>query len=146
MIKLAISGIEYFGVDERELHRGGVSYTVDTLREFKEERGVAELYFIMGSDSLADFGRWRQPESICQLAVLAIVQRGGDPPIDWSVLRPYCPEERLQAIQASTIHTALIELSSSDLRARVAAGKSIRFRVPRAVEVYIQQHSLYRNS
>jgi nicotinate-nucleotide adenylyltransferase len=64
MLKLAISGVEYFGVDERELHRGGVSYTIDTLRELKEEHGGAELYFIMGSDSLADFGRWRSTDRL----------------------------------------------------------------------------------
>ena len=144
MMRLALSGVEYFGLDERELHRGGVSYTIDTLRELRDELLDTELYLIMGSDSLADFGRWREPEAICQIATLSIVQRGGDPPVDWNVLRRFCNEEMLKTIQASAIHTALIELSSSDLRARVASGKSIRFRVPRAVEVYIQQKLLYR--
>ncbi len=61
MLQLAIGGHPSFVLDERELRRGGVSYTVDTLRELQSETPDAELYLIMGADSLNDFERWREP-------------------------------------------------------------------------------------
>lgn len=143
MIRLAIAGVEYFRLDQREVLRGGISFTIDTLREIRWECPSASLFLMMGSDALKDFGKWKEPEEICKLAVPSVFARGGDAAIDWSSIRPFCSSSRLEAIQQASVETSMIQLSSTELRSRIAAGRSIRFRVPRAVEMYIRQHELY---
>jgi nicotinate-nucleotide adenylyltransferase len=143
MLQLASGGHEAFRVDERELARGGVSYTVDTLRALSAEFPHDELWLLIGADALRDFPRWREPAEICRLASLLAVRRGGLPPLDFAVLEGIVSPERRAQFAAAQVAMPLIELSSSDLRARAAAGRSLRFRVPRAVEEYIRQHALY---
>lgn len=143
MLELAIGGHEHFRIDPREIQRGGVSYTVDTLRELTTEQTEDDLFFIMGADSLADLPRWRDPSEICRLAFPVVVARGGEPAPDWSILEEYMPADRIEFVKESSISIPLIELSSSEIRKRVKENRSIRYRVPRAVEAYIQSHHLY---
>ncbi len=143
MLELATSGNPFFSVDDRELKRGGISYTVDTLTNIKQEQSDCELFLLMGADSLVDFGRWKAPETICELASPAIVHRPGNAMIPWDVLRPYLDPKRLQAVMNSSIEMPLIDISSRDIRHRVSISRSIRYRVPPAVEAYIHQHRLY---
>src|SRR5262245_26343708 len=75
MLRLAIAGHSPFDVCDYEIARGGVSYTVDTLEEVRKKLPDAELFLLMGADSLADFPTWRQPERICELALPLIVHR-----------------------------------------------------------------------
>jgi nicotinate-nucleotide adenylyltransferase len=145
MLQLAIGGNEAFRLDERELSRGGVSYTVDTLRELHQEHPEDELFLLIGSDSLHQFDQWRQPEEICRLDLPIVIARGGHPPPDWSVLRRYLAAERFQAALECQIQMPEVEISSSALRQRVAQGRSIRYLVPRAVEMYIAEQKLYRD-
>ncbi|QEG43016.1 nicotinate (nicotinamide) nucleotide adenylyltransferase [Roseimaritima ulvae] len=144
MLRLATGGTDPLIVDDRELRRGGVSYTVETLRSLSAQQDGDEWLLIIGSDSLASFPRWHEPQQILQRATLAVVQRGGDPPIDYTVLQPLCDAAKLRRCQAAEIQMPQIELSSSELRQRVAGGRSIRFRTPRAVEAYIEAQALYR--
>lgn len=144
MLRLATGGTSQLVVDDRELLRGGVSYTVDTLQSLQQQQPAAEWLLIIGSDSLASFPQWHQPQRILQLATLAVVQRGGDPAIDYAVLEPLADAALIARCQAAEIRMPQIELSSSELRHRVAAGRSIRFRTPRAVETYIDAQRLYR--
>ena len=144
MLRLATGGTDQLVVDDRELLRGGVSYTVDTLQSLQQEQPAAEWLLIIGSDSLASFPQWHQPQRILQLATLAVVQRGGDPAIDYAVLEPLADAAVIARCQAAEIRMPQIELSSSELRHRVAAGRSIRFRTPRAVETYIDAQRLYQ--
>lgn len=144
MLRLATGGTGQLVVDDRELVRGGVSYTVDTLHSLQQQQPTAEWLLIIGSDSLASFPQWHQPQRILQLATLAVVQRGGDPAIDYAVLESLADAAVIARCQAAEIQMPQIELSSSELRDRVAAGRSIRFRTPRAVETYIDAHNLYR--
>lgn len=85
----------------------------------------------MGADSLADLPKWREPAEICKLAVPLVVRRSGQGEPDFSVLASLVSAERLQMIAASQVAMPLIDLSASDLRRRVAAGQSIRYRTPR---------------
>lgn len=141
MLKFATAGHEAFGIDERELKREGKSYTVETLTELTAELPDAEFSFLIGGDSLVDLPDWREPERIAELATIVAVNRGDDPlPAD----------EDLEAQLGSTIAKRLrlvtmpaVEISSTDIRHRVRAGKSIRYLTPRAVEVYIGEHGLY---
>ena len=144
MIRLALSDCAGHVIDDREIRRGEVSYTVDTLSELKDEYPETEFWLIIGSDSLHSIPQWREPGRLLQLARPAVVQRGGEPELDFSVLEGLLPEEHLAQVQNDVIHMPVIELSSSELRGRIAGGRSIRFRTPRAVEALIKDRKLYR--
>jgi len=142
MLELAIAGHAAFSVDDRELQREGTTYTVDTLTELTEEHPDWELFFLIGGDSLLDLPNWRQPQRILELAMVVAVNRGNRPlPELPSVIREFgeAAAARIQHVQMPGV-----DLSATDIRRRASAGKSIRFMTPRAVEVYIQQHELYR--
>jgi nicotinate-nucleotide adenylyltransferase len=145
MLKLAIGGYDPFTVCSSEIDRGGVSYTVDTLQQLHDELPDAELFFLMGADSLSDLPTWREPDRICELAIPLIVRRSGAPEPDDSVLAKLMTTKRLAIARQNRVEMPIIELSASDLRRRVAAHQSIRFRTPRAVEKYIETHGLYRH-
>jgi nicotinate-nucleotide adenylyltransferase len=144
MLELALGGHQQLKASRLELDRGGVSYTVDTLLAVHALRLGATLFVLMGADSLHDLPSWRDPRQICELSLPAIVRRGGSPEPDFDVLRELVSAERLEKIRASQVQMPLIELSSTELRERVATGRSLRYRTPRAVEKYIEAHDLYR--
>lgn len=144
MLELALGGHEQIRVSEIELQRGGVSYTVETLSAVREQQPDATLFLLMGADSLRDLPTWREPARICELAIPAVVRRGGTSELDFSVLASLVSRERLVAIRAAQVEMPAIELSSTDLRERAATGQSLRFRTPRAVEKYIETQGLYR--
>lgn len=144
MLELAIGGQESLHVSRLELDRGGVSYTVETLQALAEQDANRELFFLMGADSLHDLPSWREPGAICRLATLVIVARPGQPPVDFSSLRSFTSEERIERFRRHQVTMPQIDLTSRELRRRVASGESIRFRTPRAVEAYIQAQGLYR--
>ncbi len=144
MLQLAIGGHEAFSVYKGEIERGGVSYTVDTLERLHHEQPQSELFLLMGADSLADLPTWRFPERICELAIPVVVRRADSPEPDDSVLSKLMSPERLAIAQECRVQMPIIDLSATDLRHRVAARQSIRYRTPRAVEKYIETHGLYR--
>ena len=144
MLRLATGGHEAFHVSTLEVDRGGVSYTVETLEAVRREQPAAELFFLMGADSLADLPTWRAPARICELVSPIVVGRAGAPPPDYSVLGPFVAADRLDAIRQLRVEMPAVDLRASDLRRRIAAGLSIRYRTPRAVEKYIDAQRLYR--
>jgi len=131
-------------IDQREIDRGGTSYTVDTVAELQRERPDDEFLLLVGSDAFADIRRWHRPAELLMRVTPVVFRRGGDPPIAWSVLDGLVSAERAEQIQAAAVTLPMIELSSSDLRQRVASGRSIRFLVPHAVAAFIHAESLYR--
>jgi nicotinate-nucleotide adenylyltransferase len=143
LIRLAISGNTAFALDERELNRGGTSFTVDTLKELKLEQPDTDFVFLMGADSLADLHTWRDPRTICELAFIAIVARGGMPAPNLDKLKDYLPVEQHGDLAKHLIKMPQIEISSSDIRDRVRQNKSIRYQVPGAVEAFIRATKLY---
>ncbi|REK13073.1 MAG: nicotinate-nucleotide adenylyltransferase [Planctomycetota bacterium] len=148
MLELAIGGHEAFAVCTYEIDRGGVSYTVDTLAHLRQEDPTRELFFLMGADSLGDLPTWREPARICELAVPVVVDRrgasvGGEGDM-FSVLGDVVDAKRLETIRQHLVRMPRIDLSSSEIRRRVAAGESVRYRTPRAVEKYIGAQKLYR--
>jgi nicotinate-nucleotide adenylyltransferase len=144
MLQLAVNGNPYFRADDRELRRGGTSYTVDTLREILSQSPQAEIVFLMGADSLVDFDKWREPAEICRLAFVAVVARGGFPPPDLTRLLPFLPPAETDSLERHLVRMPQCEISSSDIRRSVAEGRSIRYQVPPAVAAYIDQHQLFR--
>lgn len=144
MLQLAILGHASFFLSTIEIERGGVSYTVDTLAAWQQEHPGDELFLLMGADALADLPAWREPARICSLATPAAVRRPDSPPLDFSLLAPFVSAERLVEIERSQVEMPQVGFSSTDIRRRVAEGRSIRYRVPRAVEKYIETHGLYQ--
>jgi nicotinate-nucleotide adenylyltransferase len=143
IIELAVAGNPGFLVSRFELERGGVSYTVDTLRHFRDETPDAELFFIMGADMLRDLPNWREADEVCRLAVPIVARRPGNGPLDFECLASIVSPQRLAVFQEYEIEMPQIGLSSSDIRERVAEGRSIRYRTPRVVQKYIETHGLY---
>lgn len=142
MIELAIGGNHFFAADDRELSRSGPSFTVDTLRELQAENPDKELVFLMGADSLASFEKWKSPNEICQLATLAVLSRGGQELPDPGTLAPFLPQPK---DAASHIHPMpQLEISSSDIRERIAKHQSTRYQLPPAVEAYVNANKLYQ--
>ncbi len=144
MIELAISGHSPFRVCRDEIERDEVSYTFQTLHRLRDADPSRELYFLIGADSLWDLPTWREPAQVLHLATVVAVNRGGMP-------LPEIPDItlRLNGADASRIMVIGmpdVQISSSDIRSRVREGKSIRYMTPRAVEMYIAQHGLYRGA
>lgn len=144
MLQLAIAAHEQFRVSTLELGRSGLSFTVDTLTELRRQRPDDELFLLMGADSLRDLATWRDPRRICELAIPVAVRRAGLPEPDLAVLDGLVEAVQRQAIERYRVQMPLVDFSSSDIRSRVASGRSIRYHTPRAVEEYIQSHGLYR--
>jgi nicotinate-nucleotide adenylyltransferase len=134
MLRIAIADNPCFSLSTYEIDCRGVSYTVETLKWLRAERPGAELTLLIGGDAARDFGTWRQPEEIARLARLAVWERPGIP----------LPPEVLPGVGYHTLSAPLVEISSTDIRERVARGRSIRYRTPRPVIDYINQHGLYR--
>lgn len=146
MLKLAVGGQEAFRVCELEIERGGVSFTVDTLVRVLQMRPEATLHLLIGADTLADLPNWREPGRVCELALPTAVCRPGSPAPNYAALAGLTTPARLAAIAAVRVEMPLIGISGTELRRRVAAGRSIRYQTPRAVEAYIATHGLYRSS
>jgi nicotinate-nucleotide adenylyltransferase len=143
MLELALAGHDRLAVSTLEIDRGGVSYTVDTLEAIHEREPGAQLFLPMGADSLRDFPKWHRPDRICQLAMPIVVQRADSPEVDTRVLAGVLAPEKLAEMRRFQIEMPRMDLSSTDIRQRIAAGRSIRYRTPRSVEKYIQTHGLY---
>ncbi len=143
MIELAIAGNPAFSVCRHEVDRGGVNYTVDTLAHFQEEDSSRELFFLMGADMFSDLPNWRSPARVCRLALPVVVRRPDTAPVDFACLSEIVPSERLDLIRQHQVEMPEVGLSSTQIRRLVSQGHSIRYRVPRAVEMYIQSQGLY---
>ncbi len=143
MVNLAIGGNPAFELSKIEIERDGLSYTVDTLQALAEQHPEDQRFLIMGSDSLQSLPAWKDSERICQLATPLVGCRHGSS-ANLDQLADFVDESRLQKIKEAEFPFPIIEFSSTELRRRVAAGESVRYRLPRAVETYIQVAKLYR--
>ena len=147
MLGLAVGGNPAFEVSTLELDRGGVSYTVETLAALRAMHGLDELLLILGPDALASLPDWREPTRILELARLIAVERDGLDDVAAVVAAPRLAAllgpEGARRVVADKVVVPALGIRASDLRALVEAGKSIRYRTPRAVERFIATHRLY---
>jgi len=139
MVQLAIAGNARFAADRRELDRPGPSYTVDTLEALRRETS-SELALIISADSFLELMSWREPRRILELARLVVAPRDGYPAAGPDFLAANMPD---LADRATFLDGPHLHLSASTLRARAAAGRSLRYLVPDAVAAYIGDHGLY---
>jgi nicotinate-nucleotide adenylyltransferase len=143
MLKLAVAGHPAFRIDELEKERTGPSYTVDTLSELHRRYPEHTFLLLIGGDSLADLPTWREPRRILEQAGLVVMARHGCPPVSENDLRQRLGWPADTLLPTTVVQAPTIEVASRDLRQRVAEGRSIRYFVPRAVEVYIHEKRLY---
>jgi nicotinate-nucleotide adenylyltransferase len=144
MLELAVAGQPAFIVSNLEAQRGGTSYTVETLAALHAEDPARHLYFLLGADMLADLVHWREPARICELATLVAVPRPGREDLPLETLASVLGHEVCERIRAHLVSMPLVGISASEIRRRAAAGLSIKYQTPPAVEEYILQHGLYR--
>ena len=142
MVRLAIADEPRFEVSDEEIRRGGVSYTVDTLRHFRDANPGDELFLIIGGDTLRELHTWKDTTEILAMARVITVFRPG---VDAATLRPSLPEPWPERLMADVMTGHPLGISSTDIRRRVSGGLSIRYLVPQAVERYIREKKLYHS-
>tara|TARA_B100000965_G_C19591254_1_gene758066 strand:+ start:1590 stop:2171 length:582 start_codon:yes stop_codon:yes gene_type:complete len=136
MLNLALTGNENFEISDFEINKGDISYTVDTITEFAKNLGTdkKDLYFLMGSDTLTDFHKWKDPKKIMNLCNIIVAIRPGFIPSD-------IPQWILDNIHFANIPQ--FEISSTTIRERWGDGKTIRYMVPKEVWEYINENGMY---
>ncbi len=136
MLELAVEGNPNFEISDLEIRRGGISYTIDTLRAFKDQivSDDDEISFMVGSDSLLDFKNWKEAKEIIKMCNIIVAIRPGFRPSD-------IPSWLLHGIQFANIPR--FEISSSNIRKRWIEDKTIRYMVTLPVWEYINKHNLY---
>lgn len=140
MLELALAGHPAFRVNQLENERTGPSYTADTLDLLARQHPEHEWALLVGGDTLRDLHTWYEPGRIVARASLLVMARPGAAVPSAGEL-----EERLGTpVRLSMVDVPLIDISSSDIRTRLSQGRSIRYLLPRAVEVYAQEKKLYR--
>lgn len=146
MLRLATAGETGLEVSTLEIDRGGVSYTVDTLRQIAAERPHAELFFLMGADTLRDLPKWREPGEVLRLATPIVVHRAGEPAPDFGGLRGLATPAQIAVIRDLVVETTPIAVSSSELRGRLAAGAEAGDALPRRVADWIAEKGVYHSA
>ncbi len=139
MVQLAIAGQPHFELSLVDVNRPGPHYTGDMLALLHANYANTDFNFIVGTDSLRDFLRWRDPARIISLARLAVARRPGSQP-DMAELDAALPGLRERLVW---LDTPWLDISATDIRRRVRLGLPIRYLVPLPVEAYIEQHELY---
>jgi len=134
MVKLAIHGNPRFGCSDIEVRRSGPSYSVETLRQLRHAMPRATFYFLIGADSLRELHMWREAPALARLCEFICVARPGE----------RMPPPRLRGLRVHKLLGHPADISSSDVRERLARGASVRYLVPDAVRRYIQKTGLYR--
>jgi nicotinate-nucleotide adenylyltransferase len=142
MIELAIRRDRRFEMDDLEIRRGGISYSVDTLTELRRRHPQADFFFIIGADSLRELHLWREAQRVVRLCTFVTVPRPG------FEARPVV-DRRLDAASRKRLRQHVLaghtcDIASREIRARVASGRPIRYLVPDAVTEYIRRRRLYQ--
>ena len=135
MLRAAIEWDTRFEVSDVELRRGGVSYTIDSVRHFRSVFPHDELFWIIGGDQLPQLNRWKDIAELAQLVEFIFLERPGHP-------AKQTPE--IAGLRLRRCDGHLIEISSSELRQRVRRGLSLHYFCPQKVIAHIESHRLYR--
>jgi len=144
MVKLAVGGEPLFACSDFDLTREGPSYTIDTIAHFREKLGPqAELFWLIGGDWLGDLPTWHRAEELVDACTIVTAVRPGWSGFDRKSLMERWGDARAAKLEAGILQTPLIDISSTDIRRRVQAGRSIRYLVPETVAQYIEAQGLY---
>ena len=144
MVSLAIENNPLFSISDCEIARDEPSYTFDTVKHFCQQFGdETQICFLIGADTIADLPKWHRIKELMGLCRFCTMCRGGMNLPDFDHLRGVFSDERIAQLQADIVETPLIDISSTEIRARSAAGESIEAMVPHKVAGYIKQNGLY---
>ena len=139
MVQLAIDHEPRFTLERCELDRTGPSYTLDTVRELQAATPGAQWFLIIGQDQYAGLYSWRDWKALLQLVTLAVAMRPGAPTqVNAEV------EAEVERVGHEPVALPMMDISSTEIRERVASGQGIDRLVPAAVARYIDRHHLYR--
>jgi nicotinate-nucleotide adenylyltransferase len=133
MLRLAIDGVAGFVASDVEGRRGGISFTIDTLRDLSQEITGARFHLVLGQDSVAEFTLWKDHAAILQMAEIAVVERTG-------------AAASTSMIPGTRIHMPRIDISSTMIRQAISEKRAIDYFVPTLVARYIRDHHLYANN
>ncbi|MBX3173060.1 MAG: nicotinate-nucleotide adenylyltransferase [Gemmatimonadaceae bacterium] len=134
MVRALAAADPRFAVDTSEADRGGLSFTVDTMRGFRAAQPDAEFFLLMGADTAATLPQWREPTALAELVTVAIAGRG-----EAEMAAP-------EGFRVVSLPPRRLDLSATEIRARVRDGRSVRGFVPDAVAEYIASAGLYRTT
>ena len=142
MLRAAVDGMARLRVDDLELRRGGISYTIDTLRALEDSHRASPVALLVGADAARRIGAWHRAEELMLEHSFVIVNRTGEPPLSEAELVSLGYPAR----RTTVLHVDSPPISASDIRSRVAAGETVAHLVPAAVAEIIQREHLYSNA
>ena len=143
MVELAVQERPHFEMTNMEVKRTGPTYTLETMRELHEKYGPrAELFLLLGLDAAGDLSRWHQPDELVKLCQIVVMNRYGAAPLAKLDLESQIPGS---CGRIKILDIRMVDISSTEIRRRVAQGSGIGDSVPEKVEKYISDHHLYRS-
>jgi nicotinate-nucleotide adenylyltransferase len=147
MIELAIAGHELCAASDCELKRPAPSYTLDTVRQFQRDYGPqTHLHWLIGADGVGDLVHWYKIEELMDECFLTTMRRPGYPMPDFDRFKPLWGPQRVAKLKENVIETPLVDISSTEVRRRLAAGEDVTGMLHPAVLDYIRVHKLYRKA
>jgi len=145
LCRAAVAGDPLFDVNDWETRQTGPNYTLLTVRHFRDVLPRrSEICWLVGMDSLVELHTWYHARELADACTLVTVGRPGVEPPDRQTLESFLTREQADRVLAHIVQSPLIEISATDIRARVAGGRSIRYLVPDAVAAVIKNRNLYR--
>lgn len=152
LLRLALAGRTWCEIDEQEIHRGGVSYTIDTVRDYARRFPQAQLFYLIGADHVAELPKWREAEALAGLVEFVVIPRPAMAKNSEGSGVRNASGERVAVLSETPLPAPFrgralsgfpLGVSSSQIRARVKAGLSIEFLTPAAVAEAIHNNRLY---
>ena len=144
MVRLAIEGEPLFAFDDYDLRETGPTYTLDAVSHFADSLGSETwLCWLIGGDTLVELGTWHEISRLVGACRIVTAVRPGWEAPDLTVLRSALTERQIEQLRDDVVQTPRIDVSATDIRARIARGLSVRYLVPDAVCAYIESHGLY---
>jgi nicotinate-nucleotide adenylyltransferase len=146
MIALAIAGNKSFELSDCELKKPAPSYTLETVRRFQADYGSeTSIYWLVGADSIDDLAHWYKITELIDACNISVMCRAGCEPPDFIKFEPLWGRQRAEKLRRNVVQTPLIDISSTQIRGRLAAGLDVTDMLHPAVADYIRTHGLYRS-
>lgn len=146
MIALAIAGENRFQVSDYELKKPALSYTLETVRKFQDDYGSGvSIHWLVGADSIDDLVYWHKIVELIDVCNLTTMYRAGCEPPNFARFEGLWGRQRIAKLQRNIIQTPLVDISSTDIRNRIAAGHDVTDMLHPAVADYIRKHGIYRS-
>jgi nicotinate-nucleotide adenylyltransferase len=147
MIEQAIAGEKKISVSNCELERTPPSFTIDTIRYFLNKYGgYTQIYWLIGADNINDLKLWYKITDLIDLCNIATMYRAGCMKPDFSCFEELWGKQRIEKLQRNIIHTPLVDISSTEVRKRIACGQDTSQMLHPAVADYISKHNLYQKT